>query len=133
MTTSIDSLFRQNHNPAPVIQGKFVKEDELNQIQKDLYYLMQENKKLTDMIHQYQNPVAIPTSTPIPTPYPTPIPTPYPTPVPPQSPSPPIFYSASGQPVLIPENSKTITIVIDTNKMIYLLLFIILVIMILKK
>ena len=131
MTTSVDALFRQNPSQHPI--GQFLKEDELGKIQKDLFYLMEENKKLTSLIHQYQNPPPTPMPTPIATPIATPLPT-YSTYSPtPAMPSPSIYYSPSGQPVTIPEHSKTITIVIDTNKMIYLLLFIILVIMILKK
>ena len=126
MTTSVDALFRKPR------EGTFIKEEEFSQIQQDLHYLMQENKKLTSMIHQYQNP---PPVIPAPTPVPTPIPTPVPVPVAHQnvSSTPMIYYSHDAQPVSVPEHGKTITIVIDTNKMVYLLLFIILVIMILKK
>jgi hypothetical protein len=138
MTTSVDALFRQNPSHHPI--GQFLKEDELGKIQKDLFYLMEENKKLTSLIQQYQNPPPTPLPTPMPTPISTPqptystySPTPAYTPSPSPLPSPSFYYSPSGQPVTIPEHSKTITIVIDTNKMIYLLLFIILVIMILKK
>lgn len=128
MTTSVDALFRQ-----PTREGKFIKEEEFSQIQHDLHYLMQENKKLTSMIHQYQNPPpVIPISTPAPTPVPTPIPVPVAHPNVSSS-KPMIYYSHDAQPVEVPEHGKTITIVIDTNKMVYLLLFIILVIMILKK
>ena len=131
MTTSVDVLFRQ-----PPREGKFIKEEEFSQIQHDLHYLMQENKKLTAMIHQYQNPPPIiPVTTPAPTPAPTPVPTPVQVVPYTQNVSgkPMIYYSQDGLPVSVPEHGKTITIVIDTNKMVYLLLFIILVIMILKK
>ncbi len=129
MTTSVDALFRQ-----PTREGKIIKEEEFSQIQNDLHYLMQENKKLTAMIHQYQNaPPVIPISTPAPTPIPIPASTPIPVAHPNVSSNQMIYYSNDGQPVAVPEHGKTITIVIDTNKMVYLLLFIILVIMILKK
>ena len=131
MTTPVDALFRQTPR-----EGKFIKEEEFSQIQNDLHYLMQENKKLTAIIHQYQNPPPmIPAATPIPTPVPTPVPAPVAQPLahPNVSSKSMVYYSHDEQPVAIPEHGKTITIVIDTNKMVYLLLFIILVIMILKK
>jgi hypothetical protein len=134
MTTPVDALFRQ-----PNREGKFIKEEEFSQIQNDLHYLMQENKKLTAIIHQYQNPPpVIPVSTPVPTPVPAPVAQPTLTHSnPPAHPNvntkSMVYYSHDEQPVAIPEHGKSITIVIDTNKMVYLLLFILLVIMILKK
>ena len=46
----------------------------------------------------------------------------------------PITHTVTHTPSLsVPEDTRSITIIIDTNKMIYLLLFIILMIIILKK
>ena len=173
MSTSIESLLKTS--------GKFLKEDELNQIQKDLSELLAENKKLAKMVNDFQNkPAAVQQPVPVmyqfPGPTPPPMPPMYPSMHPVQqkqqttsmeSPhsqkvsfqaqpqqafqpqkseyvtkesvipahSTPIshFPAQSSQTVSLPSDQKTITIIIDTNKMVYLLLFIILAIIILKK
>jgi hypothetical protein len=170
MSTSIESLLKTS--------GKFLKEDELNQIKKDLSELLEENKKLAKMVNDFQNkPVAV--QQPVPVMYQSPGPTP--PPMPPMYPSmqpaqqkqhtiteslpstvsfpahpshqafqpqkteymkesvipahstPISHFSAQSAPVSLPSDQKTITIIIDTNKMVYLLLFIILALIILKK
>lgn len=59
-TTPIDSLF-----PGPPA-GKFLTEPELQQIQQDLSFLIQENKKLSSLIENYQpSDLAAPSPPPI--------------------------------------------------------------------
>jgi hypothetical protein len=151
MSTPIESLF----HPKPP-NGKFFEEKEILQIQSDLNFLVEENKKLAALVKQLQSeppPVPPPAPQPFfppPPPEPTP-PTPPVQPTPPAPPTPtappapptpqPFFPSSQNvsvapfgqEPITVHEHTKTITIIIDTNKMIYLLLFIILMIMILKK
>ena len=47
MTTSIESLMKNS-------SGKFLKQDELSQIQNDLMFLVQENKKLNELVDHLQ-------------------------------------------------------------------------------
>ena len=126
MTTSIDSLMKSS--------GKFLQEEELNQIQHDLNYLIEENKKLTMVIQEIQKEKESLHQqlqrTPIPEIKLDPIDLPIHEPVKHQVSSHVVHHQPS---VTIPDQTKSITIIIDTNKMIYLLLFIILMIIILKK
>jgi hypothetical protein len=213
MSTSIESLLKSN--------GKFLREDEISHIHKEMSDLVEENKKLAAMLNEYKtstlNIPTYPTSNyPVPQPmnahppnmsnYPVPPSTfyqhPHPTPPPmppsyptmqsnsfPQMPSYPVIqpntyptqatnsftnsqhsqHSQHSQPTFdevekpltmdaitnphsmplqstpvyptessqtnptVVDGSRTITIIIDTNKLVYLLLFIILMIIILKK
>lgn len=134
MSTPVESLF----NPQKP-SGKFLNDDELRQIRDNIDYLSVENKKLVDMVQQYQsqlnsvvaNQNTMPTvvHTPAHTPAPTPGLTPAPTPAPRSHEDDDRIYH--GNPV--PIGNKSVTIIVDTNKMVYLLLFILLVIIILKK
>jgi hypothetical protein len=164
-TTPIDSLFSRQ-------SGKFLSDDELSQIQHDLTFLIQENKKLSALLDQkkiespsqpthpqpthpqpthpqptHPQPTHPQPTHPQPThPQPThPQPThPQPTHPQPTHPQPTHPQPTHPQPSQIlhatpeKENSysidgRTITIIIDTNKLVYLLLFIIIMIIILKK
>lgn len=175
-TTPVDSLFSRQVQSG----GKFLSEDELSQIQNDLSFLIQENKKLTTLLDQpfvptqHQQPISpmpflpsIPSAiTPFHQPdnavlpqfqpsestlvssltspsqnHTHPSPNQSPSPQPSYSSSPQPSYSSSPSPTQSPPPSdgnhhhegKTITIVIETNKLVYLLLFIIIMIIILKK
>ena len=126
MTTSIESLMKSS--------GKFLQEEELNQIQHDLNYLVEENKKLTVLIQQIQKEKETLNQklqqTPLPEIKLDPIDLPIHEPVKHHISSHVVHHQPS---VTVPEQTKSITIIIDTNKMIYLFLFIILMIIILKK
>ena len=139
-TTPIESLLSKQ-------SGKFLSDEELFQIQNDLSFLIQENKKLTSIVDNQKNQVQAVQQVQQLQPFTNQNNTP-----PPNhgdlSHSPMQTHSHSAMPSSsssiqssspdgsthpIPSDVKTITIVIDTNKLVYLLLFIIIMIIILKK